>query len=398
MAIQWFYQTSEGQQSPPVDSRELRRLVEAGIVSPDTLVRQGGGPWESARNLRGLWRQSDSSALRAGAASPGSAAGREFTPLSPPPLENAPAFDPHYVWLGIPPGDRPLSHYRLLGIADFEDNAEVISNAADKQMAHVHAFQIGEHAEACQNVLNELAAARVCLLSPAKKAFYDGTLQRSESAIPLTVPRLSVSQVQQEAELVRRRVADREREPKPTVSGDAREKPERVWPVTWAAIIVGSGTVLLLLWAIVFRGGSEPQQQADDGQWKSPVVSSAKAPPAAGVPSPLPASDPAADGVRRILRRARAHLVAGDYDSAIADYTQAIRLDPTDASAYYGRGLAYFFTGDYDSAIADYTEAIRLDPKNAMAYYDRGLAYRLKGQRAAAERDYAQAKRLGYDP
>ena len=53
MAIQWFYQTSEGQQSPPVDSTELRRLVEAGIVSPDTLVRQGGGPWESARNLRG---------------------------------------------------------------------------------------------------------------------------------------------------------------------------------------------------------------------------------------------------------------------------------------------------------------------------------------------------------
>ncbi|MCX7428904.1 MAG: trypsin-like peptidase domain-containing protein [Planctomycetia bacterium] len=45
-------------------------------------------------------------------------------------------------------------------------------------------------------------------------------------------------------------------------AGDASEKPERIWPVTWAAIIVGSGTVLLLLWALVFRGGSAPQQQA----------------------------------------------------------------------------------------------------------------------------------------
>ncbi|MHB8898070.1 MAG: trypsin-like peptidase domain-containing protein, partial [Thermoguttaceae bacterium] len=42
--------------------------------------------------------------------------------------------------------------------------------------------------------------------------------------------------------------------------------PERIWPVTWAAIIVASGTVLLLLWALVFRGGSPPRQQADKDQ------------------------------------------------------------------------------------------------------------------------------------
>jgi hypothetical protein len=149
-------------------------------------------------------------------------------------------------------------------------------------------------------------------------------------------------------------------------------------------------------------------------------------------PSPLPASDPAADGVRRILSRAPAHIDAGDYDSAIADYTEVIRLDPKNANGYFGRawayrakreydsaiadysevirlypknsaltyswrGQAYRQKEDYDSAIADFTEAIRLDPKNAEAYYARGLAYQLKGQRAAAaERDFAQAKRLGY--
>ncbi|MBN2023908.1 MAG: tetratricopeptide repeat protein, partial [Pirellulales bacterium] len=62
------------------------------------------------------------------------------------------------------------------------------------------------------------------------------------------------------------------------------------------------------------------------------------------------------------------------------------------------RGDAYRLKHEYDSAIADFTEAIRLDPKDADAYYFRGLAYKSKGQRAAAERDLAKAKRLGYEP
>ena len=53
----------------------------------------------------------------------------------------------------------------------------------------------------------------------------------------------------------------------------------------------------------------------------------------------------------------------GDGDRAIADYTEAIRLDPKLAIAYYERGIAYHALGDFDRAIADYTEAIRLDPK-----------------------------------
>ena len=53
---------------------------------------------------------------------------------------------------------------------------------------------------------------------------------------------------------------------------------------------------------------------------------------------------------------------------------------------------------DYDRAIADYTQAIGLDPKHAGAYYCRGMAYQVKGQRAAAERDSGQAKKLGYKP
>src|SRR5262249_60548282 len=51
-----------------------------------------------------------------------------------------------------------------------------------------------------------------------------------------------------------------------------------------------------------------------------------------------------------------------DLDRAIADYHEAIRLDPKYADAYYGRGLTYRKKGDLDRAIADYSEPIRPGP------------------------------------
>jgi predicted RNA-binding Zn-ribbon protein involved in translation (DUF1610 family) len=87
------------------------------------------------------------------------------------------AFDAYHKWLGIPPEDQPPDHYRLLGIKRFEPDPDVISNAADQRMVHVRAFQTGEHAELSQQVLNELSAARVCLLNPERKLEYDQQLR-----------------------------------------------------------------------------------------------------------------------------------------------------------------------------------------------------------------------------
>jgi len=84
----------------------------------------------------------------------------------------------------------------------------------------------------------------------------------------------------------------------------------------------------------------------------------------------------------------------GKYDNAIADFTEAIRLDPTSAFAYCLRAAAYCDKDDCDSAIADYTEAIRLKPEDAEAYYNRGLAYQEQGHHAEAESDFATAKGL----
>src|SRR5690242_4026938 len=72
---------------------------------------------------------------------------------------------------------------------------------------------------------------------------------------------------------------------------------------------------------------------------------------------------------------------SGDDDGAdtvrlnkvIADQTEAVRLNPKDASAYYKRGLCYDEKGEADKAIADFTDAIRLNEPRA--YVNRATCY-----------------------
>ncbi len=91
--------------------------------------------------------------------------------------------------------------------------------------------------------------------------------------------------------------------------------------------------------------------------------------------------------------RGSAYYDKGDYDSAIADLSEAIRLDPKDANAYYHRGLAFAGIGNaaVERAIADF---IQLDPKSVGAYYNRGNAYNNKGDYKRAIADYDAALRL----
>ena len=78
-------------------------------------------------------------------------------------------FDPLHKWLGIPPDQQPPNHYRLLGIDRFESDPDVIDAAADKQLTFLHQLTGGEHAEAAENISNQVSLARLCLLNPEKK-------------------------------------------------------------------------------------------------------------------------------------------------------------------------------------------------------------------------------------
>lgn len=93
-----------------------------------------------------------------------------------------PGFDPYHKWLGIPPEDQPPNHYRLLAVRLFESDPDVIESAADQRMAHLRTHQAGQHSALSQKLLNEVAAAKVCLLNPEKKARYDESLRREAAA------------------------------------------------------------------------------------------------------------------------------------------------------------------------------------------------------------------------
>lgn len=83
-----------------------------------------------------------------------------------------------------------------------------------------------------------------------------------------------------------------------------------------------------------------------------------------------------------------------DYDRAIAEYTQAIRIFPNYTSPHDGRGSSYLQKGDLDRAIADYSEAIRINPKFANAYLNRGIAFERKKEVDRAIADYEAALSL----
>ena len=88
-----------------------------------------------------------------------------------------------------------------------------------------------------------------------------------------------------------------------------------------------------------------------------------------------------------------------EFDNAISDYTDAIRLNPDYAKAYYNRALihAYAEKGDLDNAIRDYTEVIRLNPDDAKAYYNRGVARLGLRKWEEAKSDLTSARNMGED-
>jgi WD40 repeat protein len=100
-------------------------------------------------------------------------------------------FDAYHKWLGIPAEDQPADHYRLLGIQRFESDPDVIEAAAEQRTLLLRNYQIGKHSGLSQKLLNEVAAAKICLLRPDKRAAYDAALRgqmAAQAAAPTPSP------------------------------------------------------------------------------------------------------------------------------------------------------------------------------------------------------------------
>jgi tetratricopeptide (TPR) repeat protein len=99
------------------------------------------------------------------------------------------------------------------------------------------------------------------------------------------------------------------------------------------------------------------------------------------------------------VNRGIAHRFKDNKAGSMADFTEAIRLDPNNADAFYNRAAEYRGgSGDraLALAIADFDAVIRLDPRHTGALYSRGFAYHTKGDYDRAIADYNEAIRLGY--
>ena len=83
-----------------------------------------------------------------------------------------------------------------------------------------------------------------------------------------------------------------------------------------------------------------------------------------------------------------------NYDSAMTDFNQALKLNPKFAEAYSNRGLTYYYLKKYDSAITDLNQALKLDPKLTKAYNSRGLNYGNLKKYDLAIADFNQALKL----
>ena len=98
-------------------------------------------------------------------------------------------FDPYREWLGIEPHELPADHYRLLGLPRFEADTGEIAAAADRRMQLIRSNQMGPRGSFTYTLLNEITAAKLCLLSPVAKAQYDKFLQeRMKTVGPAAAP------------------------------------------------------------------------------------------------------------------------------------------------------------------------------------------------------------------
>ena len=94
--------------------------------------------------------------------------------------------------------------------------------------------------------------------------------------------------------------------------------------------------------------------------------------------------------IEALGNRGLTYVEKGEHHQAIADYAEAIRINPRDEAMLFNRANAYFFLRDYERAIADYSEVIRLNPRQAWAVGNRGKAHALRGDATRAIADFTR--------
>ena len=87
-------------------------------------------------------------------------------------------------------------------------------------------------------------------------------------------------------------------------------------------------------------------------------------------------------------------IVGRELDQALKDCNESLRLRPNNGDTLDTRGFTYFKLDQYDNAIADYDVVLKLNPKVATSLYGRGLAKQRKGDATGGDEDIVAAKAI----
>ena len=110
--------------------------------------------------------------------------------------------------------------------------------------------------------------------------------------------------------------------------------------------------------------------------------------------SKLPTVEQYAQAVKQLMQKANAAVVAGRNPVAIESLSQAIGVNPDDASLFRMRADVYSLQGEYANARADFSTAVRLSPDNADLYNFRGYFLLSQNLTAEARADFDKAVQL----
>ena len=172
--------------------------------------------------------------------------------------------------------------------------------------------------------------------------------------------------------------------PSPATAKDSRTEPQRLSPLqpnpkscTAVASIAFSGLNRATAYALYrYRGFAKSHAEKPDlDAALADYAEAVRLEPNSFVP---------------FILRANIYAGKGEQELAIKDYDRAIELSPR-ADFYNNRGNALRKTGKVDLAIADLDQAIKLDANYFGAYWNRGLAYQDKGDKEKAADDYKKA-------
>src|SRR4030042_502593 len=79
------------------------------------------------------------------------------------------------------------------------------------------------------------------------------------------------------------------------------------------------------------------------------------------------------DHVADHVQKGDIYMSVNQWEQAVDEYSEAMKLNQTDAEIYYKRGIAYRKAQNYPAAVNDFSQAVNLAPEMARAYADRGL-------------------------